>query len=100
MSLLNGTYEFYFSEEQKEEAEKAGFEDRGYYRPQFVIIPADESDKNGKKVEYTECVHLSNKNDKDWKDHEDRYEDSKFLGEVRQPKISRGQAVFGRKGVS
>ena len=100
MSILNGTYEFYFSEEQKEKAKKDSFESVGYYRPTLVVIPSDDPDAEGIEVGFTECVHLSNKNSKDWKDHDKRFEDSKKLGKVKDPYTRRGKATFKREGVS
>jgi hypothetical protein len=72
MSLLNGNWHFYYSEEQAEEKENVTYVNKGDQYEQFTEAVHDSFVRNGR-----------------YEPHKDRFEDSKLVGKIKNPIIKR-----------
>jgi len=77
MSRLNGSWSFYYSEEQEE------MEEFCRANPTYVLI-------DGEWKKYTECAHERHTRRSDYKSHKERFEDSTKVGKVNNPEIKKG----------
>jgi ApbE superfamily uncharacterized protein (UPF0280 family) len=84
MSKLNGLYLFYYSKEQLKGRKKFTKEEDLPFKRTYVLL---KSENDIQEKEYTECVHTAHVEASNYTPHEDRFEDSEFVGDVENPEI-------------